>query len=248
MSEYAVEVNNVSKTFKMYHEKRNSVYESIIGRFSNRRFYDDLLVLKNISFQVKKGEMFGIIGKNGSGKTTLLRIISGIYKPDSGKATVNGRVLPLLGLGLGFHPEVSARSNVIQYGIILGLTKKEITERVDDVIKFAELEKFADTQLKNFSAGMSLRLAFSTAAQVDPDILLVDEVMHVGDLAFKKKSYEVMMTFKKTKSIVFVSHDMKTVQEHCDRAMFLNNGIIETIGKPEEVIEAYTKSSFPNKN
>ncbi len=240
MSEFAIELKNVSKMFRIYHEKRNSVYETIIGWFSKKKYYEDLPVLKNINFSVKKGEMFGIIGKNGAGKTTLLRIISGIYKPDNGSVLINGSLIPFLGLGTGFQIELTARDNVIQYGILLGFNKKEISSRVDEIIKFAELEKFADIKIKNFSSGMYARLAFSTAIQVDPDVLIIDEAILVGDLGFQQKCFEVIDSFKKKgKAIILVTHDMHVVQSFCDRAVFLNQGIIESIGDPAEVIQAY---------
>lgn len=245
MIEEAVIVNNVSKTFRIYHEKRNSVYESVIGLFNKKKHYEDLPVLKGISFFVKKGEMFGIVGKNGTGKTTLLRIISGVYKPDKGNVIINGSLVPFLNLGAGFQPELTARANVIQYGVVLGFKKNDISARVDDVMKFAELERFEDTKLKNFSSGMYARLAFATAVQVDPDILIIDEVLQVGDLAFREKSYETILGFKKRgKAIILVTHDINKVQEHCDRAMFLNQGVVEFIGKSEGAVEAYERSSF----
>ena len=243
MTEYAIEVKHVSKKFRLFHEKRNSVYESILGWFKRSKYYEDLDVIKDISFNVKKGEVLGIIGKNGVGKTTLLRIISGVYSPDKGEVIVNGSLIPFLGLGVGFMGELTARSNVIQYGLLLGFSKKQITEKVNDVIKYAELEKFADTKLKNFSSGMYSRLAFATAVQVDPDILIIDEAIQVGDVGFQKKSYETIMDFKKRgKSIIIVSHDMKPIKEKCDSVIFLNNGIIEKYGKPDEVIPAYLDS------
>ena len=245
MSDVAVQVENVCKTFRIYHEKRNSVYESVIGWFSRKKYYEELEILKNVSFTIKKGEMFGIVGKNGTGKTTLLRVISGVYQPDKGNVTVNGSLVPFLGLGAGFQGDLTAKANVIQYGILLGFKRKEISERVDEIMKYAELEKFSDTKLKNFSSGMYARLAFATAVQVDPDVLIIDEVIQVGDLAFQQKSYETILEFKKKgKAIILVSHDMGPIEKHCDRAMFLNNGVIESIGKPSEVIEAYKKSSF----
>lgn len=248
MSEFAVKVNNVSKTFRIYHEKRNSVYESIVGWFSKQKYFENLEVLKNLSFSVKKGEMFGIIGKNGAGKTTLLRIIAGIYKPDKGTVLINGSLIPLLTLGIGFQPELTARTNVIQYGILLGFKKKEITKRINEIIQFAELEKFADIKLKNFSAGMYARLAFSTAIQVDPDVLLIDEVLYTGDLGFQQKCFETIQSYRKRgKSIILVTHNLESVQGQCDRAMFLNQGLINSIGKPEEVIKAYTSSLFSKK-
>jgi len=248
MSEIALEVINVSKKFKMYHEKRDTIYETIRGWFDKKKYYEDLTVLKNINFSVNKGEIFGIVGKNGTGKTTLLRILAGIYKPDSGKVVVNGSVTPFLSLGVGFNPAMTAKDNVTQYGILLGLHKKEILDRIDWIMEFAELKKFEDTKLKNFSSGMRARLAFSTAIQVDPDILLIDEVIQVGDLAFQKKSYESIMSFKKRgKAIIVVTHDMNSVKEYCERAMFLKDGKAELIGEPEQVINAYEQScTTPN--
>lgn len=244
MTENAIDVNNVTKRFRIYHEKRNSVYEALVGRFSDGKYYEDLVVLKNLSFSINKGEMFGIVGKNGTGKTTLLRIISGIYKPDEGSVTVNGSLIPLLALGAGFQMELTAKSNVIQYGILLGFKRKEIEARVDKVMAFAELEKFSDTKLKNFSSGMYARLAFSTAIQIDPEILIIDEVLQVGDLAFQQKSYEAILSFKKRgKTVILVTHNVTSIQDHCDRAMFLNHGTIEAIGEPRTVVDAYKKSS-----
>jgi ABC-type polysaccharide/polyol phosphate transport system ATPase subunit len=199
-------------------------------------------VLDDISFEVKKGESFGIVGRNGSGKTTLLRILSHIYQPDSGSVETTGVVVPVLALGLGFHPELTAITNIYQSSILLGISKKQVAERIDDIIKFAELEKFADTKLKNFSSGMQMRLAFATAVQVDPSVLLLDEVIAVGDLNFQKKCLDVMMDFKKRgKSIVLVSHSPGDIEQLCDRAMFLKDGHIDAIGEPIEVLNSYKK-------
>lgn len=245
MNQNAIDVNNVTKRFRIYHEKRNSLYEAIIGKFSNRKYYEDLVILKNLSFSINKGEMFGIVGKNGTGKTTLLRIISGIYKPEEGSVTVNGSLIPLLALGAGFQMDLTAKTNVIQYGILLGFKRKEIERRVEQIMAFAELEKFADTKLKNFSSGMYARLAFSTAIQIDPEILIIDEVLQVGDLAFQQKSYESILSFKKKgKTVILVTHNVASIQDHCDRAMFLNQGTISSIGDPVKVVEDYKRSSF----
>ena len=192
------------------------------------------------AIDVKKGECLGIVGRNGSGKTTLLRILSNIYQPDSGSVETNGIVVPVLALGLGFHPDLTAITNIYQSSILLGISKKQIKEKIDDIIKFAELEKFADTKLKNFSSGMAMRLAFATAVQVDPAVLLLDEVIAVGDVNFQKKCLAVMQDFKKRgKSIVLVSHSSTSIKELCDRAMFLKDGSIETIGHPNDVIDSY---------
>jgi len=247
--DYALKVKDVWKNFRIYHEKRNSVFESLTGWFSKKKYYEDLDVLKGISFEVKKGEMFGIVGPNGCGKTTLLRIISRVYQADQGQVEVYGNLIPFLSLGLGFQSQLTAKSNIIQYGMILGFSKKEITSRVNEVIKFAELEKFADIKLKNYSSGMYVRLAFATAVQVDPDILIIDEALSVGDIAFQKKSFDTILDFKKRgKAIIFVSHDMGLIKSHCDSAIFLNNGIIEKMGKADKVADFYYNTTFSNVN
>ena len=231
----------MSKKFRLYHEKRTTIYESIIGSINRKPHYETLQVLDNISFNVKKGESFGIVGRNGSGKTTLLRILSKIYQPDSGSVETNGIVVPVLALGLGFHPDLTAVTNIYQSSILLGISKKQIAEKIDDIIKFAELEKFADTKLKNFSSGMAMRLAFATAVQVDPAVLLLDEVIAVGDVNFQKKCLAVMLDFKKRgKSIVIVSHGPSDIKKLCDRAMFIKDGHVEILGKPDEVLDSYT--------
>ena len=241
MSENSINVKNVSKKFRLYHEKRTTLFESIVGSVNRKSHYETLQVLDDISFNVKKGESFGIVGRNGSGKTTLLRILSNIYQPDIGSVETNGAVVPVLALGLGFHPDLTAITNIYQSSILLGISKKQIKEKIDDIIKFAELEKFADTKLKNFSSGMQMRLAFATAVQVDPAVLLLDEVIAVGDLNFQKKCLDVMLDFKKRgKSIVLVSHSSESIKELCDRAMFLKDGSVEIIGNPSEVINSYT--------
>ena len=240
MSENSISVKNVSKKFRLYHEKRTTLYESITGSINRKPHYETLQVLDNVSFNVKKGESFGIVGRNGSGKTTLLRILSHIYQPDDGSVETNGTVVPVLALGLGFHPELTAITNIYQSSILLGITKNQIAERIDKIIKFADLEKFADTKLKNFSSGMAMRLAFATAVQVDPAVLLLDEVIAVGDLNFQKKCLDVMLDFKKRgKSIVLVSHNPSDVKQLCDRAMFLKEGSIDIIGKPAQVLDSY---------
>ena len=240
MSEYAIRVKNVSKKFNIHHEKRDSMFESMTGFFQRKRHSETLHALDNISFDVRHGEIFGIIGPNGGGKSTLLRIISKIYAPDSGSVDVQGTIIPILALGLGFHPEFTAVTNIYQSSILLGFKKETIDSRVKEIIKFAELEKFADTKVKNFSNGMLMRLAFATSVLVDPDILIVDEVLAVGDTRFQKKCAETILSFKKRgKAIIFVSHNMGIIQEYADRAMFLNNGKAEKIGSPTDVIASY---------
>jgi len=236
-----MEFKNVVKKFRIYHEKRSTLFDHLI-KFVNKsdNRYEEHVVLDNVSFEVKKGEMFGIIGRNGSGKTTLLRLIANIFQPESGIIRTNGTVVPILELGTGFQGELTARDNIIQYGIILGFTRKEIINRVDNILQFAELERFADTKIRNFSSGMIARLAFSTAIQVEPDILLVDEVLSVGDLPFRQKSYKAFLSFKeKNKTIIYVSHDMDTVKKLCSRAALLEKGKIVSIGESNNVVKDY---------
>lgn len=234
-----IQVQKVVKKFRIYDTEK-----TIFGRLRNivnrEPFYKELKVLDDVSFEVNKGEMVGLIGKNGSGKTTLLRLISRIMKPDLGTIHTVGSIVPLLELGTGFEAEMTASDNIIQYGIILGFSVKEIKAKVEDILKFAELEKFASTKLSKFSTGMTARLAFSTAAQIDPEILLVDEVLSVGDLSFHQKSYREFTSFKeRKKTIVLVSHSMEPIRKLCDRVVLLNNGIIQSIGEPEKVIDFY---------
>ena len=240
MSEYAVRVKNVSKKFKIHHEKRDTLFESVSGVFQKKSHSEILQALDDISFDVKQGEIFGIVGPNGSGKSTLLRIISKIYQPESGSVEVNWTIIPILALGLGFHPEFTAITNIYQSSILLGFKKDVIDNRVKEIIEFAELEKFADTKVKNFSNGMLMRLAFATSVLVDPDILIVDEVLAVGDINFQKKCIDTIQSFKKRgKAIIFVSHALEMIEEYADRVMFLNKGKAEKIGSPSDVIAAY---------
>jgi lipopolysaccharide transport system ATP-binding protein len=239
-SDNSIMVNNVSKSFKIHHEKKNSLYEYLTSIFERKKTFENIIVLKNISFSVKKGEMLGIIGFNGSGKTTLLKIIGKIYSPDQGKVTTSGKLIPFLELGTGFNGELTARDNIIIYGVILGFTQRQIKEKIDEIIKFAEIERFLDTKLKNFSAGMNARLAFSTAMQVDPDIMLVDEALSVGDILFQEKSFKAFMEFKKAgKTIVYVSHNLEQMKDLCDNVLWIHEGTIRDYGESKKVIKAY---------
>lgn len=229
--ENAVEVDSVTKKFNT--KGRDSV-------FSRAGSGSDITILDDVSFSVKRGEMFGIIGRNGIGKTTLLRLVAGIYRPDSGRIKTYGSMVPLLSLGTGFNPELSAKDNVVFYGKILGFSHKEITGMVDEIISFAELEKFRDTKLKKFSAGMAMRLAFATAVRINPDIILVDEILTVGDQPFQKKSYDTFTKFKEAKkTIIFVSHDLNSINSLCDRAILLEGGKIASEGEPGKVVNDY---------
>lgn len=241
MNEISIRLQDVNKTFRIYHERHDTIFSQIINLRKSK--YEDLEILKNISFTVEKGEMIGVIGRNGSGKSTLLRIISKIIPPDSGKVEVNGSLAPLLQLGTGFNNELSARDNIILSGLFMGFSKKSIEEKMDDIIRFAEVEKFEDTKLKHFSSGMYMRLAFAIAIQVEPEILLVDEVLSVGDAFFQKKGLQVFEDYRKRKkTIILVSHDLRTISSFCDRVIYLQNGEIKDIGEPKKVIDGYLKS------
>ncbi|MDQ6862668.1 MAG: ABC transporter ATP-binding protein [Thermoproteota archaeon] len=243
---YAIEVQNVVKKFRIYH-KEKTIFDRILNIAKRDSYYEELMVLNDISFKANRGEMIGIIGQNGSGKTTLLRLIARIMRPTSGTIRTEGSIVPLLELGTGFDGDFSARDNIVQYGIILGFGLKQIKARVEDILAFAELEKFGDTYLRKFSTGMTARLAFSTAAQVEPDILLVDEVLSVGDISFQQKSYRAFRSFKEQKkTILFVAHNLESIKKLCDRVILLHNGKIHSIGEPESVIDAYLSTlNFP---
>jgi len=243
MNNNAIELEHVSKTFRIYQEKQDNLGDRIVNPFKKDRF-SILPILQDASFTIKKGEMFGIIGRNGAGKTTLLRLIAKIYKPDSGNIRSFGTIISLLDLGIGFNNELTAKDNIILYGKILGLSGKEIKGKVVNILKFAELEDFVETKLKNFSSGMFARLAFSTAMQVNPDILLVDEVLSVGDISFQQKSYQAFKSFREmNKTIVYVSHNLDSIKELCDRVLVMNKGKIEFLGNPSEAVEKYLKIS-----
>lgn len=246
MDEISIDAKNISKQFTIYHERVSTVFEYLNSLLFRKKQSEKLDVLQDVSFQVKKGEMLGIIGFNGSGKTTLLKIIANIMMPDSGKISVSGKVIPFLELGTGFNGELTAQENIMLYGLLLGFSKKEIKKKIQEIIKFAELENFLDTKLKNFSSGMNVRLAFSTAIQVNPDVLLVDEVLSVGDISFQAKSFDKFKKFKEAKkTIIFVSHNLEQVREICDKVMWLHKGHIRSIGDPSKVIEEF--KAFTNK-
>lgn len=241
-----IQLRNLNKHFFLSHEKKNTIYELLSSIFDKKTKVEKLPVLRNVSFSVKKGEMLGILGFNGSGKTTLLKIIANILIPNTGEVYTNGRITPFLELGTGFNGELTARDNIIQYGVILGFSKKEIEKKIEKIIEFAELEKFLDTKLKNFSAGMYTRLAFSTAIEIDPDILLIDEILSVGDIRFQEKSFNAIMKFKKEgKTIVFVSHSIDQIKKYCDKALWINNGLVRSYGDPNNVVEEYKKFASP---
>ncbi len=242
MAEPAVVVSDLWKNFRLYHE-RNQYLKAAILR-GRRARYEEFWALKGLSFEVPTGTTFGVIGSNGSGKSTLLKCLSGILTPDKGSVKINGRVSALLELGAGFHPELSGRENVFLNGAILGLTRKEITDRFDDIVEFAGLERFIDTPVKNYSSGMFVRLGFAVAAHVEPEVLLVDEVLSVGDENFQRKSAERIEQFRREgRTIVFVSHGLTQVEQLCESVAWIDKGELKTIGPAGDVISAYQGQS-----
>ena len=236
----AIVIDKVSKKFRIPHEKKTTIFQNILGVIRRQFEYEELWALRDVSFAIKPGEAFGIFGKNGSGKTTLLKILAKVLYPNSGSVTINGKVAPFLELGVGFQPELTAKENVYIYSSILGVSRKEVTRSYDEIFEFAELKKFENMKLKNLSSGMSLRLAFSTAIHACPDIMLIDEVLAVGDQAFKEKCVDKIHEFQKQgRSIVFVSHALDTVKSLCDRSVLLHNGRVVALGATEEVIASY---------
>ncbi len=237
----AIVVDHVSKKFRIPLEKKYTVYQHIFGIFKGGYYsYNEFLALDDVSFTVNHGECFGIIGPNGSGKSTLLKLIAGILYPDKGYTRTYGRIAPFIELGVGFHPELTARENIFLYGTILGLKKNQIREKYDEILSFSELKKFENMKIKNFSSGMTARLAFSTAIQTDPDILLIDEMLAVGDEEFNYKVIEKINEMKERGiTIIFVSHALRLVQQHCSRTLLLSKGKIIQLGETSQVIEKY---------
>jgi ABC-type polysaccharide/polyol phosphate transport system ATPase subunit len=243
-----VVVDRVSKRFALPHERVDTLKERALHPF-RRTGHDNLQALNDVSFSVRPGEFFGIVGRNGSGKSTLLKCMAGIYRVDDGQIYVNGRVATFIELGVGFNPDLVARDNIMLNAVMLGLTPSEARERVEHVIDFAELHQFTDLKLKNYSSGMQVRLAFSVMIQVDADILLIDEVLAVGDAAFQQKCFDEFRRLREEhKTILFVTHDMPAVRRFCHRAMLLERGEILTIDEPERVSDYYIKVNFPQES
>ena len=238
VNDYAVSVRNVTKRYRIHYEKNPSLKETIIHL--RRTNFIEFLALDDVSFDVKHGETLGIIGPNGSGKSTMLKLISRILKPTRGEVIVNGTISALLELGAGFHPDLTGRENIFINAAILGMKRRDVEKKFNEIVEFSELEKFIDMPVKNYSSGMYMRLGFSVAINVNPDILLVDEVLAVGDQAFQAKCYKVIYDFiKQGKTIIIVSHDLGTIQDLCNRVIFLKNGKIEQIGGPVAVVSSY---------
>lgn len=243
MSETAIKVSNISKDFKLPHEKSNSLKSRLIN--FRKRGFEVQHALKDVSFEIKKGEFLGIVGRNGSGKSTLLKLLAGIYTPDSGTIEVTGKLTPFIELGVGFNPELSGRDNVFLNGALLGFSRKEMTDMYDGIVEFAELERFMDQKLKNYSSGMQVRLAFSIAIRADTDILVLDEVLAVGDEAFQRKCFSYFAELKrKNKTVILVTHSMDSVQRFCTRAMLIKDGNVEYIGDTARIASMYREENM----
>jgi len=235
----AVEAVRVSKTFLLPLERRTRLKEVLLHP-RRRSVYEENHALQDVSFEVGQGEFFGVVGPNGSGKSTLLKILAGIYEPDAGTARLYGKLSPFIELGVGFNLELNARDNIRLNGTLLGLTTRELDDRFDEILAFAELERFVDQKLKNFSSGMQVRLAFAIAIQVPYDILLLDEVLAVGDQAFQEKCFSYFEETRRAgKTVVFVSHDLETMRRFCDRTLLLQGGVVQAIGPTDDVIDLY---------
>jgi len=240
----AVVVDHLSKTFRLPHRTYSTLKERALHPFSSRTF-DELHAVDDVSVDIARGEFFGIVGRNGSGKSTMLKCLAEIYQPDAGSVSVDGRLSPFIELGVGFNADLTARDNVLINAVMLGLSRREARRRFDEIIAFAELEEFIDLPLKNYSSGMSVRLGFSVAVQVDADVLLVDEVLAVGDAAFQQKCFEQFQQLKSAgKTIIFVTHDMGSVERFCDRAMLLERGSMSALGEPHAITLAYNELNF----
>ena len=237
----AIEVWEVSKAFRLPHERRTTLKEHLLHPF-RRIEYENQVALDDVSFSVSRGEFFAIIGANGGGKSTLLKIVAGIYRQDAGTVAVHGRLSPFIELGVGFNSELTARDNVTINGTLLGLSRSELDERFESIISFADLSRFVDQKLKNFSSGMQLRLAFSIAIQVDFDILLLDEVLAVGDAEFQDKCFRAFDDLMaRGKTIVLVTHDLGAVSTYADRALLLRDGRVDHVGSTADTIAAYER-------
>lgn len=240
MEEYAIVAENISMHFNMASEKLESFKEYFIKLIKRQLFFKDFIAVNNISFKIKKGEVFGIVGTNGSGKSTTLKMISGILKPSSGKITIEGNIAPLIELGAGFDGELTARENIYLNGAVLGYTKKYIDEHFDAIVDFAELREFLDMPIKNYSSGMVARIAFAIATVITPDILIVDEILSVGDFLFQEKCEKrINELINGGTTVVIVSHSLGQIERLCDRVMWIEKGELKMIGDTKEVCEAY---------
>ena len=238
-NDIAIHVSNLHKSFKLPTERSMSLKQAIFNRLRGVKGYKNQKVLNGLDFDIKKGEFLGIVGRNGSGKSTLLKTLAGIYYPEKGEIIINGNLIPFIELGVGFNPELTGRENVYLNGALLGFSHKEVDAMYDEIWKFAELEDFQDQKLKNYSSGMQVRLAFSIAVLAKGDILLLDEVLAVGDAAFQKKCNDYFASLHGNQTVVLVTHSMDNITKFCDRAILIENGKITLDGNPEKIAKAY---------
>lgn len=246
-NDVAIKVEGVSKSFKLPHNKQSSIKGTLINLVGKGdRTYETQEVLKNISFEINKGDFFGVVGRNGSGKSTLLKLLAGIYTPTQGHVAVYGTLTPFIELGVGFNPELTGRENVYLNGALLGFSNREMSAMYGDIVEFAELERFMDQKLKNYSSGMQVRLAFSIAIRAKSDILVLDEVLAVGDEAFQRKCNDYFEHIRKdkNKTVILVTHGMAAVKQYCNKAMMLEDGEISCFGSPDDVANAYTVANY----
>ena len=242
MSKTAIEVDNVSMKFNLSREKVDSLKDYIFKTIKREIQYNEFWALKNVSFSVEKGDRVGILGLNGAGKSTLLKVISGVFKPTEGHVDKHGKMVPLLELGAGFDPQYTGKENIYLFGAMLGYTKKFIDSKYDEIVEFSELQKFMDVPVKNYSSGMKSRLGFSIATVVEPKILILDEVLSVGDAKFRKKSEKkIMSMFDSGVTVLFVSHSLEQVQRLCNKAMILEKGKLIAYGDIDPISEQYSK-------
>jgi lipopolysaccharide transport system ATP-binding protein len=240
--EDAIIINNVSKKFRIPHEKKTTLFQNIIGLIKRQYSYEEFWALKDVDLTVQKGETFGIIGRNGSGKSTLLKILAKVLYPDSGSVKANGKVASFLELGVGFQPELTAKENIYLYSSVLGISRKMTGRNYNAILDFAELKRFENMKLKNFSSGMYMRLAFATAVHANPEILLIDEVLAVGDANFQKKCADKIDEFRtQGKTIIFVSHSLDSIKSLCRRSLLLDQGAVVSIGDTVNTINEYLR-------
>ena len=247
MSKAIVEISKLTKSFKIPLEASSGIKQQLINILKGRKGYRVFTPLKDISFTINEGDFFGIVGRNGSGKSTLLKTIAGIYAPNSGSVKVHGSLVPFIELGVGFNPELTGRENIFLNGALLGFSHEEMESMYSAIVEFAELEDFMEERLKNYSSGMQVRLAFSIAIRAHADILLLDEVLAVGDEAFQKKCYSYFDKLKREKrTVILVTHDMAAVERFCTKAVFIEDGHVKMIGKPYRIAAAYSRSNSQN--
>lgn len=240
-NDVVIEAKNIHKYFRLPTERSFGLKQAIFNRIRGIKGYKEQKVLKGLDIEIKRGEFVGIVGRNGSGKSTLLKILAGIYYPEKGKITINGNLVPFIELGVGFNPELTGRENVYLNGALLGFSNEEMDKMYDDIWKFAELEEFQDQKLKNYSSGMQVRLAFSIAIRAQGDILLLDEVLAVGDAAFQEKCNQYFASLHGNQTVILVTHTMENVKKFCDRAILIEDGKIKDQGDPKKIADEYLK-------